>query len=277
MPALTTDRGNYSSIWSDYDNDGDLDMYISKCALGSTPGDIERNNLMYQNDGNNNYTEVSLSAGVQDNAQSWTSSFADYNNDGWVDFFTANHDDANRLMINNGDGTFTDAIAASGLPAGELGAWQSNPADFDNDGYVDLQIGVTDAIYMNNGDGTFSLLSGGPAVTVISLCDLNNDGFLDMRSPSNVYMNNTNSNHYLTLNLIGTVSNRNAIGAKVEIFGDGWGRQMREVRSGYSFSPMSSLNPHFGTGAVTTLDSMIIHWPSGLTERWYDVSNRSKS
>ena len=63
--------GNYASLWVDYDNDGDTDMHLTKCRQGSSPGDPERTNAMYRNNGDGTYTEVAESIGLADNEQSW--------------------------------------------------------------------------------------------------------------------------------------------------------------------------------------------------------------
>jgi hypothetical protein len=135
----TADRpGNYAAIWTDYDNDGDSDLYISKCLDGIPPGDIIRTNLLYRNNHDGTFTEVGALAGVDDNAQSWSTSFEDFDNDGDFDAFVVNHDFANRLYRNNGDGTFTDVIFNSGIDPFDLEAFENSTGDFNNDGFMDI-------------------------------------------------------------------------------------------------------------------------------------------
>lgn len=254
--------GNYASIWVDYDNDGDTDMYLTKCRQGSSSGDIERTNAMYQNNGDGTYSEVGEAIGMADNAQSWATTFEDYDNDGDFDAFIVNHDFANRFMRNNGDGTFTDIIADTGIPANDLGAWENASADFNNDGFVDILSELGKEIYINNGDFTFTGIDFGFDDGGIG--DFNNDGWLDIVSGNTIQMNNAEGgNNWIKINTQGIVSNRNGIGARVEIHGS-WGIQIREVRSGESFSPMSSLTTHFGIGQATEIDQIIIKWPSGI-------------
>jgi hypothetical protein len=272
MPVLSPLRGNYSSLWLDYDNDRDIDLYITKCAGGALVGDPERVNLLYQNDGNGNYTEVALAAGMADSAQSWTTVFADFDNDGDFDGFTVNHDFQNRYFLNNDDGTFTDIIGTTGINANDLGGWQGACGDFDNDGWIDIISDMGTRIYRNTGGNTFVSVPTAPSIWEAAMGDLNNDGFLDLFSGSAIYLNDGNANGYLKLNMEGTVSNRSAIGARIEIVGAGWGRQIREVRSGESFSPGSSLTVHFGLGTTPTIDTMTVYWPSGLTEQWTNVA-----
>jgi len=261
--------GNYSALWTDYDNDEDLDLYVTKCYGGSVSGDPERTNALYQNDGLGNYTNVAQAAGMDDNDQSWSTVFQDFDNDGDFDAFTVNHEFANRFMRNNGDGTFTNIIATTGINEFDLGAWENVTADFDNDGYVDILSELTNELYLNNGDLTFT---GYPLpFDEGGIGDFNNDGFVDVFDGNNLYLNNGNANNYLTVELEGTASNRSAIGARVELYGP-WGTQMREVRAGTSFSTMGSLNSYFGLGTQTMVDSMMVRWPSGIVQWRFDVA-----
>jgi hypothetical protein len=102
--------GNYAAIWVDYDNDGDSDMYLTKCRGGASPGDPYRDNAMYTNDGTGVFTENAQDIGMRDNAQSWATVFEDFDNDGDFDAFIVNHDFQNRFMLNDGTGNFSDII-----------------------------------------------------------------------------------------------------------------------------------------------------------------------
>ncbi|MCB0762725.1 MAG: VCBS repeat-containing protein, partial [Flavobacteriales bacterium] len=243
--------GNYAAIWCDYDNDWDQDLYITKCRGGAAVGDPQRINLLYQNNGDGTFSSVGPAANMDDGDQSWTTCFEDFDNDGDFDAFTVNHAWANRLMENNGDGTFTDIILGSGIDETDLGAWNCDAGDFDNNGFVDIFSEMGDEMYLNNGDGTFtgyslSFNSGG-------IGDFNNDGFLDVINGSNLWINNGNDNNWLKVNCEGLISNKNGIGARIEIYGE-WGIQIREIRSSESFSPGSSLGEHFGLGQATSID-----------------------
>ncbi len=253
--------GNYAAIWVDYDNDQDIDLYVTKCRGGTSPGDPTRTNRLYQNNSDGTFSEVGTAANMDDNAQSWATSFEDFDNDGDFDAFIVNHDDQNRFMLNNGDGTFTDIIDQTGINPNDLGAWENATGDFDNDGFIDIFSELNNEIYYNNGDLTFtganySFNDGG-------IGDFNNDGFLDVVTGSSIRYNNGNDNNWVKVNTIGIISNKNGIGARVEIHGD-WGIQIREVRSGQSFSPMSSLTVHFGIGQAASIDQIVVKWPSGM-------------
>lgn len=254
--------GNYAAIWTDYDNDGDVDLYITKCKGGALPGDIDRTNLLYQNNGDGTFSEVAEQAGLADNAQSWSTVFEDFDNDGDFDAFIVNHDFKNRLYRNNGDGTFTDVIEQSGIDPDDLGAWENASGDFNNDGFMDIFSELTNEFYLGNGDLTFTGQSTFSALSSGGIGDFNNDGFLDVVRGNGLWINKGNDHNWLKVNTIGKESNINGIGARVEIYG-AWGRQIREVRSGQSFAPMSSLQIHFGIGQADAIDKVVVKWPSG--------------
>ncbi|MBF8149496.1 VCBS repeat-containing protein [Winogradskyella sp. F6397] len=282
--------GNYASMWVDYDNDGDLDLYISKCRIGvNNSSDPRRVNMLWQNDGNNNYTEVSEQANLKIGAQTWFSDFGDIDNDGDLDAIIVNHYEAPNLMRNNGDGTFTDITSGSGIPSltsqGNL-AIQGFFKDFNNDGYLDLMISGTESHYLlyNNGDGTFQNAINpfnSNQIQSFSVGDINHDGFLDiyagyangLNSPSSIkdriWLNQGNSNNYLNIQLEGTVSNINGIGARVELHGS-WGIQIRDVRSGEGYGLVNSFTQHFGIGVSTQVDKVVVKWPSGIVDEILD-------
>jgi hypothetical protein len=152
----TPDGGNYGSVWIDYDNDCDMDLFIAKCRGGMS--EASRNQL-HRNNGDGTFTEVSDESNMSDYVQTWSSAWADYDNDGDMDavigassFTTGIH----RVMRNNGDGTFTDVVAGSGFDVFNGTGIEWAPADFNNDGFVDV-IGGNGYIAVNNGDFTFSL------------------------------------------------------------------------------------------------------------------------
>ncbi len=265
----SNEGGNYATIWTDYDNDGDIDMYEAKCRGGATINDPKRINLLYNNNGQGIYTDVAPAAGVDDHAQSWSTAVEDFDNDGDLDFLLSNISDQNKFFRNNGDGTFTDIYATTGIAA-QVGSWELQAADFNNDGWVDFFWQNGKEMYINNGDLTFTGMDLDFSEGAIG--DLNNDGFLDVQFGNLVHYNVPNANNWITVNLEGVQSNRNGIGARVEIYG-AWGKQIREIRSGQGFSHMSSLNAYFGIGAETQITQLIIRWPSGTV----DVINNPSS
>ncbi len=262
FPTLAV-GGNYASIWTDFDNDGYQDMYLAKCRGGAPVGDPQRINLLYKNNGNGTFTEVGAAAGVNDGSQSWSTAIEDFDNDGDMDFLLSNISDTNKLYRNNGDGTFTDVYANSGIGP-QVGSWEIQAVDFNNDGWIDFLWQNGKELYINNGNLTFTAYDlnfneGG-------IGDLNNDGFLDVQMDNIVWFNEPNDNNWITINLQGNTSNRNGIGARVELLGT-WGKQIRDIRSGSGFSHQSTLNAHFGIGTADHITQAVIKWPSGIVDR----------
>jgi hypothetical protein len=277
---LNKHAGNYGIVFTDFDNDGDLDAYLSKCRAGVTDStDARRINQLFVNT-NGMLIDQAKQYNMADSSQSWVTEFQDIDNDGDMDAFIANHHTPSRLMRNDGTGHFTDITATSGLlgntPDGIL---QALMRDFDNDGYVDLIVsGMMEAKYFkNNGNATFSPIalpllstSGSNPLRSFAIGDLNHDGFLDLYASyfygninaDKLWLNAKNSNHFLALTLVGTQSNRSSIGAKIKIK---IGNQTftREVRAGESYGISNSLTQTFGLGANTTIDNIEVKWTSG--------------
>ncbi|MEO8734559.1 MAG: FG-GAP-like repeat-containing protein, partial [Flavobacteriales bacterium] len=288
MPAGDM-SGNYGSCFTDFDNDGDLDLYISHCRQGvNDPGDARRWNRLFVNDGNNNYTDQAAAYGVQDHEQTWTTDFGDFDNDGDLDMVSTEHSTTIKLFLNDGTGHFTDVTAGSGLDGTTGFMLQGMFRDLDNDGHLDILIaGGIQRYFKGNGDGTFTQVNGVfPSSTDMhgfAFGDLNRDGFEDVYSnygsnyvdPSSstadrLWLNTPNGNHFFRVRLEGTVSNRDAIGAKVTITGP-WGTQVREVRSGESYGMVNSFILPFGLGSATMVSTMTVRWPAGTTETFTNL------
>ena len=251
--------GNYGSIWIDYDNDRDLDMFIAKCG-GET---ARRTNQMLTNNGDGTFTENANALGLADPMQTWSSSWADYDNDGDMDVFVGASSGAHKLMRNNSDGSFTDVTSGAGV-GGAPNGHENVSYDIDNDGYLDILCNGT--IMYGKGDLTFEDADNTQiSYSNGSFGDLNNDGFIDSYSNGNIYWNLTTNNNWIKINTVGTASNIDGIGARVEIYTDS-GVQIRDVRSGEGFKYMSTLNTHFGIGSDTSVSHVIVYWPNSDCE-----------
>ena len=269
--------GNYGSEWADVDSDGDLDLYISKCKAGvSNPNDPRRMNMLFINDGDNNYTEQASAFGLNFGQQSWASNFGDLDNDGDLDAIVIHHE-ATHSLLENVDNRFVDrSDAMSNLLSF---AFQVVMRDFDNNGFQDILItGGKDFMLWNQGDFNFELETD-PFVhyDMISMAvgDINRDGFLDvlgvyggnsLNSPGVVtdvlWLAKPNDNHFVNFALNGDKSNKSGVGARVIIYGP-WGTQTRDVKAGESYSISNSLNVHFGLAQWDQIDKVEVHWPSG--------------
>ena len=263
-----TTGGNYASLWSDFDNDGLIDMHLSKCGQGGSGvgGNI---NQLFKNNGNGTYTNIAEAANMADPEQTWSSAVGDYNNDGWMDVIVGVNSGSNgytNVKRNNGNNTYTSVTAGSGYDTVTSTGREYIAADFDNDGYLDVLGSANNIMF---GDGNFHFVANPNSYAISSndrpIGDLNNDGFLDIQNGTSVLFNNGNTNKWIKINLQGVQSNRNGIGARVEIYG-AWGKQIRDVQSGTGFQNMSTINTHFGIGQATAITQVIIRWPSGVVD-----------
>lgn len=178
----------HQSLWLDYDRDGFLDLFLTNGPRrGSTF------NVLYRNNGDGTFSDVTEIAGVAGDVQCKGATVLDYDGDGWSDLFvTSGQDYPNWLYRNNGDGTFTNVAAAAGVSDvfRAFGIWAVS-ADYDNDGWMDLFVGNHDIYYVglqvfhNNGDGTFTDRAVEAGIEDaynghgFAYGDLNNDGWLD--------------------------------------------------------------------------------------------------
>nr|WP_321228745.1 FG-GAP-like repeat-containing protein [uncultured Psychroserpens sp.] len=251
--------GNYGSIWIDYDNDRDMDMFIAKCG-GS---EARRTNIMMTNNGDGTFSENAQALGLADIIQTWSSSWGDYDNDGDMDVFVGASSGNHKLMRNNGNSTFTDVTTGAGITGAPTGH-ENVSYDIDNDGYLDILCNGT--ILYGKGDLTFEDADNGQLnYKNGSFGDLNSDGFIDAYYNGTIYWNLTTPNNWITINTVGVQSNIDGIGARVEITTSN-GTQIRDVRSGEGFEFMSTLNTHFGIGTETEIDNITIYWPSGVID-----------
>jgi hypothetical protein len=280
----TDHSGNYGTVWSDVDGDGDTDFYLAKCRqFVSDELDPRRVNQLWINDGEGNYTEEANERGLVFFEQSWTADFGDVDNDGDMDCFVTNHSTSLILCENDGTGHFTNITEGSGIDVSGF-FLQGKMEDFDNDGFLDILTSGGDEsnhYFQGHGDGTFTELdwpfSYPDRMNTFSIGDYERNGQIDVYAghgsvyvsadsdnPDKLYINDGNENNWVAFDLLGTVSNASAVGAIVHIYGP-WGDQVREVRAGESYGISCSSHPHFGLGAATAIDSALVIWPSGLT------------
>ncbi|MFH1007337.1 MAG: FG-GAP-like repeat-containing protein [Candidatus Latescibacterota bacterium] len=272
---------NRAASWGDFDNDGDLDLYVCK---GRRISGENQQDLLYRNE-NGNFVNISASVGITDVLVSTGADWGDYDNDGDLDLFvTTAVSQPNRLYQNTG-GVFVDISAEKGVDNMEGNSQYPSWVDYDNDGDLDLFVTRDEhfsiLLYENDNQGFTEVQDEaglGEDLGWSAGCswgDFNNDGFPDVYIPNysganSFYRNNGNGNHWLVIRTIGTVSNADGIGARIEVV-SGARRQIREV-GGSDLSSQNSLPVEFGLGTHAVADSVVIQWPSGVQQVLTDVS-----
>ena len=243
--GLGTSFGNErSALWADYDNDGDLDLFIGRKWESELDPDMDICQF-FSNDGDGTFTEAA-NARISGKVF-WGSANGDYDNDGDIDLHLLNSEGDDYMLRNDGNFVFTDVAADIGLTKVEsAGGW----------GLIDIEDrgGQTWADWDADGDLDL-LLPGGNGSQVPYL--MQNDG--------------GNSNNWLEIKLTGVTSNRSAVGTRV-IVRSGDLRQIREVCMGSGYLAGPTTDVHVGLAQQATVDSLIIKWPSGTIDELINVS-----
>jgi hypothetical protein len=300
--GITRASGTYGLGVStlDFNDDGWVDLYV---ANDSNPS------ALYMNNRNGTFTDTAVMSGCaysQDGKPQAGMGVAigDYNRDGTPDIFKTNFaGDTSTLYANDGKGFCEDRTFAGGIGLNTrwLG-WGVGFVDLDKDGWLDLFLVnghvypeverlQTEAgykqrkvVYHNQRNGRFQDVTerlGAPVTTPkagrgAAFADLDNDGDLDIvvnnvhDTPDLFTLDSPAEAHWLMIKLVGTRSNRSAIGARVRLI-TADGRQVQEVRGGGSYYSQNDQRVHFGLGKSTRIERLEIRWPNGLEERWMDV------
>jgi hypothetical protein len=285
-------------MWTDFDDDGWPDILVANDA---TPNYAYRNN----HDGTFTDVGLMLGFAVNENGIEQGSmgiSIGDYDRDGRLDVVVTNFsDDYNTIYHKNSDGTLTDVSRATKTADVSMPyvGWGTKFFDYDNDGWLDLFVvnghvypqiegaypgGMyrqRKLVYRNLRDGTFTEVAQALGAALMeprasrgaAFGDYDDDGDIDvivndLDGPSMLLRNDGGSRagHWISLKLVGTKSNRNAVGAKVWLKAGGL-TQVDEVHSGDSYISHSDWRLHFGLGSTTRVPELIIRWPNGTTEK----------
>lgn len=270
------------AVFFDYDNDGDSDLYLTH--------DANIPNILYQNNGNGQFLNVSQFSGANIAAMGMGVDVGDINNDGWLDLYITNLG-PNTLLLNNGNGTFSNLTFSSGLGDPGMG-WGCSFMDYDNDGFQDIYMAndsyftpFPNLLYRNLGNNTFDVVSQNSPVHSmeggygIACADFDQDGWIDIYlanyggTVGNQFFNNQNysDNNWIRIKLKGVQSNRAAIGTRVRVSA-GDLNQVDEVSGGSGWASQNSLILHFGLGSHQNIDLLTVHWPSGIIDTFENVN-----
>jgi hypothetical protein len=278
-------------IAADYDNDRDTDLLVANDEMG---------NFLFENDGTGKFEEVGVvrgfAYGFDGRARgNMGVDCADYDGDGWLDFFVTTYSNESCVLYRNAGGRLEDLTAASGAGAGSLphAKWGTVFADFDNDGDRDLFVacGHLDQevhrfkpytafrvpnVLLENSGGKFANISGraGSGLAAVQssrgtgLDDLDNDGDADLvilnsaDRPTVVRNDTRQPNRWLQVELRGRRASRDGVGAHVLVTAGGR-TQLAEVHSGRGYQSHYGSRLHFGLGAADRVDRLEVRWIGG--------------
>lgn len=263
--GFDTKKGMNAEV-ADYNNDGFMDVYVTNI----TDEYMKECNMLWHNNGDETFTDLSKETGTCDTLWGWGAKFADFDNDGWQDLFAVNGlrsaSDENYIPV------LVEMIITPGIDFSDLTVWP-DIGDMTWSGYQKSKLfknlGMMNVFKEISGEaGADNDLDG----RGVAIADFDMDGLIDIYQtnadqPAILYRNRTTQpGNWLSMHLIGTESNRNAIGARVTLKAGGL-TQIREVAGGNGYSAQSSHRLHFGLGETTEIDEIVIQWPSGKTEK----------
>jgi hypothetical protein len=288
------------AVIADYDGDGFMDIFVAN---------DNHANFLFHNIAGKRFEEVAFESGVAypqgaNDISGMGADFKDVDNDGRPDIWhTATENESFPLYLNRGGGVFMEATAASRLfRTRTMSGWANGIFDFDNDGWKDLFVArgnVLDnvalfsnrtyeepnTVFRNLGNGKFEDVSaaagadfsGAAAHRGAAFGDLDNDGRIDavvtvLNGKAKYFHNVTrNANHWILLKLVGTKSNRMALGAQVAITTDDGRKQYSEVTTAVGYAGSSDPRVHFGLGTSKVIREIEIHWPSRIRQVLHNV------
>jgi hypothetical protein len=270
--GFDTKKGMNAEL-ADYDNDGWLDVYVTNI----TDDYMHECNMLWHNNHDGTFTDVSKETGTCNTLWGWGAKFADFDNDGWQDLMVA--DGLRSAGRENYIPIVLNMIITPNVDFSDLRSW---PA-IGNRSWSGYQ---KKKLFRNLGNQTFQEIAAQAGVDNdldgrgIAIADFDNDGKLDFfqtnaNQPALLYHNVSQEvGNWIELKLIGTPSNRDAIGARVRVQAGGLA-QIREVNGGNGYAAQSMRRVHFGLGRNLTIDNIEIRWPDGRVEQVTAPINRT--
>ncbi len=284
--GLETTSGGMSAAFGDIDNDGDLDL----CVVNWAKPNLLYKNVSSKKDGVK-FLNISDKAGIHNDFYSKSNAvlFSDIDNDGDLDLYITKRKQSNRLYLNDGKGLFRD-VTESFIGTDSMLSYGASFADFNQDGFQDLYVAnVGDNIIYENLNGRkFSRFIDEYDVKVSgyntgTACgDIDNDGDIDVyaanyiNGTSQLLINTSNNNQYLKFKISGTISNRDAIGAKIFLYMKGVRNDLvgfREISGGSGYGSSNSKEVHFGLPSAGLYDAVIYFPASGITKELKSISS----
>jgi hypothetical protein len=290
--STSTDDGlklSLQATFFDFNRDLWPDIYVANDKSGA--------NSLYKNNGNGTFSNVATSTNTSiAPIEAMSTTLDDINNDGFEDIFVSGTNaQVNQLLRNNQGNTYQNITMSCGMPV-MIQSWHGSFEDFNNDGLRDLM--MCQSIYpsnksatmylQNNGNSTFSfnVNSSGlsqPGQTNMSgvPIDFNNDGALDFFVPNtypvtySMWQNNMPQNNWVKVQLKGVLSNRDGIGSWVDVWTNGIKRSFF-THCGEGFLSQSSFTEHLGLGASASIDSLLVSWPSGWVDKYFNLDANQK-
>lgn len=288
-------------VWGDYDADGWPDLFVTNDSGW---------NFLYHNLRNGAFEDVGIPSGTGlgpfgKTYGNMAADFADFDRDGALDLFVSRFGNQPASLYRNRGGQFTDVAQSADVagPTFQPVKWGAGFADFDNDGWPDIVLAngnfssLMDSVpgetpfaeplqlFRNLGDGKFSetasqsgLNDGKPqSRRGTAIGDVNNDGNLDLvvfnvNAPPTLFLNDgADCAHRMLLRLVGSKSNRQAVGARVTV-STATMSQVDEVRAGGSYNSSNDSRLHFGLGKDRVIQKLQVRWPSGSAQDFADLS-----
>lgn len=274
---------SFQSVFFDYNKDGHLDLFII----------VDRamwSNELFRNNGDGTFTEVTNAMGAAVGSDSMCANVGDFDNDLDLDVYATDGPSGNVLLENKFPFAFSNIAETHGVEINQS-CWGSLWIDAENDGFQDLFIGTTVGLFTSAPNRFFKNLGSdgfeemteeygigedvSPTMCTV-MGDINNDGYYDYFNNNNdpfrsdLWVNQGGANNFIAMTFEGTFSNKDAVGTNVKAYYGG-NQAMRLKHTGESYLAQNSGKEIFGLNEIDLVDSLVIEWPNGLIEKYYNV------